>query len=231
MNCVEVIYMTDINIGAPMNYYLLDYENINSDNIKDLAMLSEGDGLVIFYSEACKNLDLDMINVILKKRLKLEVYPVVTGTKNALDFQLASYMGRLIGSNGTQCSYYIISNDKGFDCLCEFWKTQNIKVERIGLEKLKSKKAKATKTIKTSKIANKTNTKNKVANGTKVATLEELKQHLAVDDAPEDIFVIFNKYKTKQAIKNGIDKLFRDSKKSSDVYKKLKPLFKEKGKT
>ncbi len=46
-----------------------------------------------------------------------------------------------------------------------------------------------------------------------------------------DIIAIFNQYKTKQAICNGMSKKFKDSKRASAIYKKLKPLLKEKNKS
>lgn len=48
---------------------------------------------------------------------------------------------------------------------------------------------------------------------------------------PEQVLAIFNQYKSKQAICNGMAKKFKDSKKTSVIYKKLKPLLKEKHKS
>lgn len=54
---------------------------------------------------------------------------------------------------------------------------------------------------------------------------------LVKEDAPEEVLTIFNKYKTKQAICNGMAKKFKDSKTESAIYKILKPLLKEKNKS
>lgn len=64
-----------------------------------------------------------------------------------------------------------------------------------------------------------------------LATLEEIKKYLSKTDSPEKVLVIFNQYKTKQAICNGMAKEFKDTKKASAIYKKLKPLLKEKNKS
>lgn len=37
-----------------MNYFLVDFENVRTDGIKDLYGVNEGDEIVIFYSDNCK---------------------------------------------------------------------------------------------------------------------------------------------------------------------------------
>ena len=54
---------------------------------------------------------------------------------------------------------------------------------------------------------------------------------LSADEYSDRILEIINSFKTKQAINNGLSKEFKDSKKSGAIYKKLKPLLKEKKKT
>ncbi|MFV0363842.1 MAG: hypothetical protein ACK5LL_12270 [Suipraeoptans sp.] len=44
-----------------MNYYLIDFENVRTDGIKDFSEVNDGDIVVIFYSEQCKNITLDVI--------------------------------------------------------------------------------------------------------------------------------------------------------------------------
>lgn len=56
-------------------------------------------------------------------------------------------------------------------------------------------------------------------------------QYLTEEEYSDKILEIFNSYKTKVAINNGLSKEFRDSQKSSAIYKKLKVLLKEKHKS
>ena len=63
------------------------------------------------------------------------------------------------------------------------------------------------------------------------ATKEELLQYLTEEEYSDKILEIFNSYKTRVAINNGLSKEFRDSQKSSAIYKKLKGLLKEKQKS
>lgn len=153
-------------------------------------------------------------------------FKVKTGTKNALDFQLSSYLGMLIGQEQGNANYYIVSNDKGYDCICEFWKEQDKAVERKVFF-AQDKEITVAPAVKTSTAEKK---KRKVQ-ASDLATIDEMKRYLSKSDSPEEVFVIFNQFKTKQAICNGMSKKFKDSKRASAVYKKLKPLLKEKNKS
>jgi hypothetical protein len=72
--------------------------------------------------------------------------------------------------------------------------------------------------------------KSKVEN-INLATLDEIKAYLSDEDEPEEVLAIFNQYKTGQSICNGLSKRYKDTKRASAVYKKLKPLLKEKAKS
>ncbi len=107
-----------------MDYYLVDFENVRTDGIKDLKGVKEGDTMVVFYSENCKSTTLDVLNSILTLKLKYSGFKVNVGTKNALDFQLTSYLGYLIGQGNQDARYHIVSDDKGFEVVAKFWKEQ-----------------------------------------------------------------------------------------------------------
>jgi hypothetical protein len=231
-----------------MNYYLVDYENIKLDGIKDFNEMKQGDVIIIFYSEHCKNITLDVIANFEKLKLQHICFKVNTGTQNALDFQLSTYIGYLIGINKSNSNelvgsstYNIVSNDKGYDCICKFWNDEGIIVKRISIKKQpENEQSVDTKVVEQTQNKSATQTKNKstapAKNKSKVlekdiATLEELKKLLLESDEPQEVLKIFNQYKSKQAICNGIAKYFKDSKKAGTVYQKLKPLLKEKNKS
>lgn len=209
-----------------MNYYLIDFENVRTDGIKDLKGVSEGDAIILFYSEQCKNISLDVIDSIMKLKVQYSSFKAKVGTKNALDFQLAAHLGYLIGQgNNQESKYYIVSNDKGYDCLCDYWKELDAVVERISLSEDVPEVKAATKAPAQ---LNKNKSKVKASD---MATIDEMKKLLSKDDMPKEVLNIFNQYKTKVAINNGLAKHFKDSKKASAIYKKLKPLLKEKNKS
>lgn len=205
-----------------MNYYLVDYENIHNNLDNLINNTSNGDSIVLFYSETCKNISLDVISNFTSRNLKIDCFKVITGTKNALDFQLASYLGYLVGENKKAANYYIVSNDKGFDCLCEYWESIRVSVVRICAQisvvnpVLKQNAPKTKKEVK----------KNNKANND--ITLEEVKEIVKENSEAEFIVDVLNNSKEKTEVHNKISKHYKDSKKTGILYKKLKPLFKEK---
>lgn len=207
-----------------MKHFLIDYENIKADGIKNISDANKDDAFYIFYSEQCKNISLEVVESLTARGIGLHCYKVKTGTKNALDFQLASFLGYLIGKGNQTDQYHIVSNDKGFDCLCDYWQEQKQLVDRLGTIQLQSQKqtviSDAAPKKKRSKVLERD-----------IASLEEIRNYLADDEDPEQVLAIFNQYKSKQAICNGMAKKFKDSKKTSVIYKKLKPLLKEKHKS
>lgn len=205
-----------------MDYYLVDFENVGTDGIKDVKGVKEGDTMVIFYSENCKNTTLDVLDNIVSLKLKYSSFKVRVGTRNALDFQLTSYLGYLIGQGGADASYHIVSEDKGFEVVAEFWQEQNVDVDCISLKEKPP--------VQQPKNAESKQKKSKVQDKD-LATLGEIKNLIGKSSETEEVLKIFNQYKTKQAICNGMSKYFKDSKKASEVYKKLKPLFKAKNKS
>lgn len=209
-----------------MSYYLIDFENVRTDGVRSLTDLKCGDTVAIFYSEQCKNITLDVIENLTRQGVQICCYQAKLGTKNALDFQLSSYLGYIIGKGNPGEDYYIVSNDKGYDCICDFWKDQGESIIRISLADVNKETSNAP-TVEAPTVKKK---KSKVQAGD-IASIEEIKKYLSKSDSPEEVLVIFNQYKTKQAICNGMSKKFKDSKRASAIYKKLKPLLKEKNKS
>ena len=95
-----------------MSYYLIDFENVRTDGVRSLTDLKCGDTVAIFYSEQCKNITLDVIENLTRQGVQICCYQAKLGTKNALDFQLSSYLGYIIGKGNPGEDYYIVSNDK-----------------------------------------------------------------------------------------------------------------------
>jgi hypothetical protein len=211
-----------------VNYYLIDFENVKTDGIKDLHGVHKGDVMTFFYSENCKNISLEVLDSISKLKVKYKGFNVKVGTKNALDFQLTSYLGYLIGKGNTDENYYIVSEDKGFEVVADFWKEQGIAVSCITF-----KDATTQAVNKPQPQAPKEKPKKKLnkAASKDLATLNEIKSLIGKNNDPDVVLKIFNQNKTKQAICNGMAKHFKDSKKTSEIYKNLKPLLKSKNKS
>lgn len=216
-----------------MNYYFIDYENVHTDGFAGVENLDENDMVCVLYTEQSKVFSLEIVEKIVRQRARLESYKAGTGAKNSLDFQLASYLGYVIAkSEKSEDAFYIVSKDTGFNHLEDFWAERNVKVRRVinlALDENDLKDA-ADAAEKNTKQKAKAETKPKVVDANK-ATKEELLQYLTEEEYSDRILEIFNSYKTRVAINNGLSKEFRDSQKSSAIYKKLKMLFKEKRKS
>lgn len=211
-----------------MNYILVDCENIDRDQIKDFKGIKDGDALILFYSEQHKSITIDVMDFVAKHNLKLECHKVKTGSGHALDFQLSSYLGYLIAKNNdASIKYCIVAGDKGYDVLIDFWKKHNINLTRKTLPE--AKKNVTSISTASSSVKEQDAKDNKILEGG-TTTDYEIKQYLSAEDMPEEVLKIVNQYKTKQAINNGLNKLYKDSKHTSSVIKKLKPLYKLKEK-
>ncbi|MBD4634368.1 hypothetical protein GUG51_27715, partial [Xanthomonas citri pv. citri] len=55
---------------------------------------------------------------------------VEVGTKNALDFQLATYLGYMIAKDKEQ-EYFLVTKDNGFNILCSYWSKQDVKITMV----------------------------------------------------------------------------------------------------
>ncbi len=285
-----------------MKYYFVDYENVHSEGFIGIDGIAKNDTLYLMYTEQCKTFSLEVLEKIIRRKINFEVYKVGSGSKNALDFQLSSFMGYIIAKNeDKECIFYIVSKDTGFDHLIDFWRKKGVNVERIYNFSLNSKgaKPKSVKSLPSSQptvslpfvssaklsssaqsglssksaspTQNSLNTRiipptppipssqpiisaqavssekkelsekptqtKKQARGRakktdiNKATKEELLAYLSDEEYSDVILEIINSYKSKVSIKNALDKQFRDSQKSSVIYKKLKSLFKDKKKT
>lgn len=110
-----------------MAIYLIDFENVHSDGLKGIEQLAESDVCYVFYSEHAGVLTFNIHKKIIESRAKIYYVEAQVGMKNALDFQLVSYLGYMIRENHEE-SYCVISNDKAFELVADFWKEKGVNV-------------------------------------------------------------------------------------------------------
>jgi len=103
-----------------MAIFLVDYENVHSNGFNGINQLSENDLIIVFYTKEVKQIPIDLHLKLQNAKAKIEYLKAENGRKNALDFQLTSYLGYLISKNSNE-SYYIVSNDQGYKVLTSFW--------------------------------------------------------------------------------------------------------------
>ena len=106
--------------------YLIDSENMGTKWISYLEEnIEELDKAFLFYTDASKSISCKELSVLFSFIHQLETIHCQNGTANALDFQLVSYLGYLIRMD-TKSTYCILSKDKGYDVVVNFWKEKGI---------------------------------------------------------------------------------------------------------
>ncbi|MDE6780350.1 MAG: hypothetical protein K2J40_02680 [Ruminococcus sp.] len=109
-------------------YYLIDYENVHQTGLNGIENLTENDIVVIFYTENAETLTFSLYEKLVQCKAEIQLCKVQCGGKNALDFQLATFLGYILGNNSdTEC--HIISNDKGYEYVISFWKEKDIEIK------------------------------------------------------------------------------------------------------
>lgn len=124
-------------------FYLIDFENVHNDGIANIEDLSKGDHVHIFSTENALKIKPE---VFWRKDDMVTPHLVPAGPQS-LDMHLVSYLGYLLGLKGKQCTYKIISKDKGYDNIIRFWKEEGYNIIRES--EIKSRKVNAQNKITT----------------------------------------------------------------------------------
>lgn len=185
-----------------MKNFLVDYENVHEDGLKGIAELAEADSVYIFYTANAASISFDMHKMLNSSKADVKLMNCGAGTKNALDFQLATYLGYLAAGNKS-AEYFIVSKDKGFEAVCTFWKEKQISVNSAF--------------DLTGKNAQEENNKLR----------QEIKKVEPDNAKVNEICEIITALKTKQGINNAFVKKFGNDL-AGKLYKAVKPLLKDK---
>ena len=114
--------------------YLVDYENVKWDGLQGIAELDKHSAVIIFYSKNADKLPLDIAQILTKSNVKVEHVRVEVGLRNALDFQLVSYLGYLIAQHqrlGRNVKYFMVTKDGGFESVKQFWRGYGVHIHRV----------------------------------------------------------------------------------------------------
>lgn len=182
--------------------YLIDFENVHSDGLKGIELLDKTEKCYIFYSEHAGVLTFNMHKRITESKADIFYVEAQVGMKNALDFQLVSYLGYMIREAPDE-DYCVISNDKAFELVGRFWQDKSVNVfSAVSLEQAK-----------------KSGDYNKLH-----SELEKL-----IPDREECEFVekCINELSTKSGINNRIVKKYGTTR-AGEIYKLIKPLLSDK---
>ena len=193
-----------------MNLIFVDFENVHNTGLDGLENLTENEIVYLFYSKNTPYLPIDIVAKISKSPATFELIESGVG-KNAMDFVIASYLGYMINENEDNAKYYILSKDKGYTPLIDFW--EDIDVEMISDLTQFCKKAKTSS-------KKKSDAKDEQAlrcNLGKCLTEYGRKDRKAIIDA-------ILSGKTRTEINNNLVKLTCSTKTAGEIYKKIKDL-------
>jgi hypothetical protein len=139
-----------------IRHFLVDSENVNDNWLMLFDMADENDEIIVFYTKKSPHMSyMSVIRLMENNSINVRFEECYEGT-NALDFQLVSYMGYLMGRNDTHsennssatpivtdtadvsaasCAdeYIIMSNDTGYDPAVRFWKDKGYAVRRFNV--------------------------------------------------------------------------------------------------
>lgn len=130
-----------------IRHFLVDSENVNDNWLMLFDMADEDDEIVVFYTKKSPHMSyMSVIRLMENNKINIRFEESYEGT-NALDFQLVSYMGYLMGCAGSfsenkcdaasaeSCAdeYIIMSNDTGYDPAVKFWKDKGFAVRRFNV--------------------------------------------------------------------------------------------------
>ena len=117
-------------------FHLIDLENIPVKWVSLIDLNNECNNEILIFKLENPN---DKNYILLEDAVNFINYNVNTRIikckngrpkMNALDFQLASYIGYLIAMD-SQSEIIVYSNDTGFDPVIEWWKDRGISIKRI----------------------------------------------------------------------------------------------------
>lgn len=212
-----------------MIIYLVDYENVGVSGFDGLSKLDSNVKLVIFYSANADKITFDLHRRLCKSNAAIEYMRAdVSSGKNALDFQLALYAG--ICLKELENSYiFIVSKDKGYDCLQKIVAKYNSKLKRVDNLTNYSKLFLDPSTNLIETITDNSETSLDKLSKVIFDYISEL--DLCGFDAKElsmNIAKIYNTYKSKNAINSNIHKLIKNNVLHQNICKAIKPLLKDK---
>jgi hypothetical protein len=123
VRCPDLLEGSCLGGRVRTNFVLIDLENVRPEN---LGLLTGGQFKVkVFAGSQQKNVSIDMAQALQPFGAEAEYVRIQGHGKNALDFHIAYYIGRL-AAESPGAFFHIISKDAGFDPLIRHLKSKKI---------------------------------------------------------------------------------------------------------
>ncbi|WDP93160.1 MAG: hypothetical protein HUN04_04515 [Desulfobacter sp.] len=111
----------------PTNYVLIDLENVQPKNLEVLSQHSFK--IIVFVGENQTKLPFDLVAGVQEFGNDAKYIKIAGNGKNALDFHVAYYIGKLAAEE-PDAYFHIISKDTGFDPLIKHLRANRVKAHR-----------------------------------------------------------------------------------------------------
>lgn len=122
------IYFVDLeNVAA---HFLFMSENLTAEDMVLIFMRHTQYGIPDMKSSLEK-----AISDFREKRIHYQIIDMKSSGKNAMDFQICTALGYMVGLHGTNAEYYIISEDRGYESAAECVQTSLAKGAKIEFTK------------------------------------------------------------------------------------------------
>jgi len=109
------------------NFVLVDFENVQPENVELLRGLSFK--IKVFVGANQAKIPFELARTLHAFGPDAEYVQIAGGGKNALDFHIAYYIGRLAAEN-PDASFYVISKDTGFYPLIKYLAAKGVSCQR-----------------------------------------------------------------------------------------------------
>ena len=110
------------------NYVLIDYENVQPDDIDTLQ--HEHVRVIVFVGPHQTKIAFEKAAALQRMGANAEYVRLSGGGSNALDFHIAFYLGQLTAKDPT-AYFHVISKDTGFDPLIKHLKARKLRACRV----------------------------------------------------------------------------------------------------
>jgi len=115
--------------------YIIDYENVGADGLTGIEKVTkEGNKVSLFYSVKNDRFPIDLLSYLTSdKCVPIEYFKATKTVPQNVDFRIGTYVGSLIGRNDSLIAdgLFIISSDKGYQNVKDFWEEQGVKNIRL----------------------------------------------------------------------------------------------------
>ena len=109
----------------PVNHVFVDFENVHA--VDPAIIGAKSVSLVLLIGAKQAKLDVELVEHMLRHSASVELIRLKSSGKNALDFALAYYLGRITATHPNDY-FHIVSKDQGFKPLIEHLRAKNIRI-------------------------------------------------------------------------------------------------------